>query len=202
VIAPVELVLFDLGGVLVEVGGVARMKELAGIERDEELWQRWLACRWVRTFERGECTPDDFAAGVVEDWALPIEPSAFIAAFQAWIDAPFAGAGALVQEVRAVTAVGCLSNTNALHYDEYFSRWWVDTFDYEFLSFQLGAVKPDRDLFDRVAERLPTTRDRVLFLDDNAINVHGAIDAGFTAVQVRGIDEARAALVAAGVVPR
>ena len=40
---------------------------------------------------------------------------------------------------------------------------------------------------------------RVLFLDDNALNVDGAAAAGFTAIQVRGVDEARRALVAAGV---
>jgi hypothetical protein len=49
----IDLVLFDLGGVLIELGGVAAMMELAGIDTDDELWLRWLSCRWVRTFERG-----------------------------------------------------------------------------------------------------------------------------------------------------
>ena len=32
---PIEIVLFDLGGVLLEVGGVAPMRELSGIDTDE-----------------------------------------------------------------------------------------------------------------------------------------------------------------------
>ena len=52
-------------------------------------------------------------------------------------------------------------------------------------------VKPDRDLFDRVASLLPVPRDRVLFLDDNTINVEGATAAGFVASRARGVDEAR-----------
>ena len=51
--APFDVVLFDLGGVLVDFGGVQAMKELSGITDDDELWHRWLTCRWVREFERG-----------------------------------------------------------------------------------------------------------------------------------------------------
>jgi HAD superfamily hydrolase (TIGR01509 family) len=60
-------------------------------------------------------------------------------------------------------------------------------------------LKPDREVFDRVASQLPAPRERVLFLDDNALNVDGAISAGFQAARVQGVDEARAALVAANV---
>ena len=57
----IEIVLFDLGGVLIELDGVASMRELTGIESDDELWRRWLGCRWVRSYERGGCSADDFA---------------------------------------------------------------------------------------------------------------------------------------------
>ena len=41
----IEFVLFDLGGVLVDPGGVGPMRELSRIGTDEELWARWLSCR-------------------------------------------------------------------------------------------------------------------------------------------------------------
>src|ERR1700683_947261 len=62
--ARTELVLFDLGGVLIAPGGVAPMRELSGLGSDEALWTRWLSCPWVRRFEAGQCTPEEFAAGV------------------------------------------------------------------------------------------------------------------------------------------
>jgi glucose-1-phosphatase len=190
----IDVVLFDLGGVLIEFGGVAPMKELAGIESDDELWRRWLTCRWVRSFERGECSAEDFAAGVVDDWALSVPPEAFLEAFREWPRGPLPGADALVQSVQRVVPAACLSNTNALHWQN-FSRWPIlDAFDFRFLSFELGMLKPDRDVFERVAQLLPAPPERVLFLDDNALNVEAAAAVGYTAVRVNGVAEAEQAL--------
>ncbi len=197
----IDIVLFDLGGVLVDFGGVDAMKQLAGIEDDELLWHRWLTCPWVRRFECGGCTNDEFATGMVDEWELDVTPEDFLDQFRSWIGGPLPGADALVDQVRRTHPAGCLSNTNALHWDHNFVRWPIlDAFDFRFLSFQLGIVKPDRALFERVAELLPVDADRVLFLDDNIVNVEGARAVGFLAERVRGVEEARSALSSVGVI--
>lgn len=53
---PVDIVLFDLGGVLIELGGVSALQEMAGIASDDQVWQRWLTSPWVRNFENGRCS--------------------------------------------------------------------------------------------------------------------------------------------------
>ena len=197
---PIDLVLFDLGGVLIELGGVTSMRELTGIESDDELWSRWLACPWVRRYERGQCSPDEFATGLVDEWELTVEPAAFLDAFAAWPIGPYAGADELVARTRDATTVGCLSNTNVGHWDRNFSRWPIfETFDHRFLSFELGLLKPDREVFDHVAQLVEIRPDRILFLDDNQQNVDGARAAGFTAARTRGVAEAERALLDAGV---
>ena len=196
----VEIVLFDLGGVLLEVGGVGPMRELSGIDTDEELWARWLGCRWVQQLEAGRCTPDEFAAGVVADWELAVSPAAFLATFGAWVNQPFPGARELVAETGAAARIGCLSNTNAFQWDAHFGALpLMDAFEFRFLSFELGLVKPDPAIFAAVAAGLPASPERVLFLDDNAVNVDAAASYGFAARHVRGVAEARHALVAEGV---
>ena len=196
---PVEVVLFDLGGVLIDFGGVDAMRELAGIDDVDEVWRRWLACEWVRAFERGHCSADEFAAGVVADWDLAIDGPAYLAAFSGWIGDALPGAAELVADVRAVARVGCLSNTNAVHW-VHWARWpFLHDLDFRFLSFELGLVKPDRDLFEHVAEQLPVDAAYALFLDDNLVNVEAAVAAGFQAAHVRGPAEARAALSERGV---
>jgi HAD superfamily hydrolase (TIGR01509 family) len=193
--APVDLVLFDLGGVLIDFGGVGAMRDLSGIDSDDELWRRWLSCPWVRSLERGHCTPVEFSVGMVQEWQLQLDPADFLSAFGRWLGGPMEGAEALVAEVKEHRSVGCLSNTNRVHWDGHFGRWpLLDALDYRFLSFELGMVKPDAEIFERVAELLPVPRERVVFLDDNLINIEAARSAGFQGDHVRGVLEARRVL--------
>jgi putative hydrolase of the HAD superfamily len=196
----VDLVLFDLGGVLIELAGVRAMLELTGLASEEELWRRWLTCRWVRRFESGGCSETEFAAGVVAEWQLDLSASAFLAAFREWPVGPLPGAAELVAQTRASVATGCFSNTNALHWHGHVATWpLASLFDHRFLSFELGLLKPDVAAFAHVADLLEVPAQRVLFLDDNALNVAGAVAAGFQATRATGVDEARQRLVEAAV---
>lgn len=196
----IDLVLFDLRGVLIRPGGVASMRALSGIDSDEALWTRWLGCPWVQRFEAGRCSPEEFAAGVVADWELELEPAAFLDAFGGWPEPPFEGALELVESVQARVPAGFLSNMNSFQWAaNYEGIPLTDAFAFRFLSFELGLVKPDAAIFEAVAARLPVARERVLFLDDNVVNMEAAKAAGFAAVHVRGVDAARRALVSAGV---
>ncbi len=64
--------------------------------------------------------------------------------------------------------------------------------------YQVGKLKPDGDYFLHIVERVDADPARVLFVDDNAINVEGARAAGLNAHVVRGPDDFRARLVALG----
>ncbi|HVT65931.1 MAG TPA: HAD family phosphatase [Mycobacteriales bacterium] len=191
----VEAVVFDLGGVLAEFSGVATMRDLAKISSDEELWARWLGCEWVRRFERGQCSPEAFADGMVNEWRLPMTGAEFLATFGDWVQQPYDGAEELVAETAERVCVAMLSNMNAVHWDGVVSTWpLIKRFDHVFTSFQLGLIKPDAEVFHHVVDALGVEPSQVLFVDDNIINVEGALSAGLQAQQVRGVAEARAAV--------
>ena len=61
--------------------------------------------------------------------------------------------------------------------------------------FELGMVKPDREIFDHVVADLGIAGSAVLFLDDNQLNVAAARKAGLNAELAKGIEAAREALV-------
>lgn len=192
----VSTVVFDLGGVLAEFGGVARMRALSGVDSDEELWRRWLTCDWVRRFERGSCTPEEFARGVVDDWGLALDAGGFLDEFGRWLVGPLPGASDLVSAVRAHVPVACLSNTNRVHWEAGAARWpLLHEFDQTFLSFEIGLVKPDREVFDHVVSALGVPADEIVFLDDNALNVDAANDVGLRARRVVGVEQAKDVLV-------
>jgi len=195
----VEFVLFDLGGVLIELGGVATLQEMAGIASDDDVWHRWLASPWVRRFETGRCSAVEFSAGVVAEWQLDLTPERFLEVFRDWPIGPYPGAQDLVDQVHRSVPVGCLSNTNSMHWEHQSATWpMLDGFDRRFLSFELGLVKPDVDIFQAVADQLPVDPARVLFLDDVALNTDAARSFGFRSEQVRGPEECRTALTAVG----
>lgn len=191
----IEVVLFDIGGVLAEWTGLPVMRELTRAASDLDVAGRWLMSPWVRRFESGNCSEQEFAEGVVAEWGFPFTPEQFLEKFLSWLDDPFAGAEQMVRETTAHASVGCLSNTNSLAWREIISHWPLAAlFEHRLLSFELGAVKPDREIFGLVVEQLPVPPDGILFLDDNAINVEGALASGFRAEQARGVAEARAVL--------
>jgi HAD superfamily hydrolase (TIGR01509 family) len=196
----VDVVLFDLGGVLVDLGGMPELKLFAGGGASEDdLWRRWLECPWVRRFERGLCDADSFSRGMVDAWSMTVGPEEFLEAFVAWPRGLLPGARELVLSIRPALRVGCLSNTNSLHADRQWSEFGLaELFEDRFLSHEMGLVKPDRAAFDHVVNLLGCRAERVLFLDDNQINVEGARVAGLRSERARGIEEAQAILVAAG----
>jgi HAD superfamily hydrolase (TIGR01509 family) len=195
----IEVVLFDLGGVLVDIGGIGDLGAFAGESSEDELWRRWLACPWVRRFERGHCDADSFSHGMVDSWSMSIEPEVFLEAFASWPRGLLPGARELVRSISTTSRVGCLSNTNAIHADRHWTEFGIaDLFEERFLSHEMGLVKPDRAAFEYVVEALECPAERILFLDDNQINVDGARAAGLRSERAQGIDDARSLLASIG----
>ena len=196
----VDFVLFDLGGVLIKMGDVSSLQELAAVVGNEEEWHRWLASPWVRRFEKGECSASEFSTGVVSEWALDLAPERFLEIFRDWPIGPYPGTAEVLAEVKRWVPIGCLSNTNTMHWEHQTTLWpMLDMFDFRFLSFELGFAKPDQAIFRAVADRLPFSRDRILYLDDVAVNSEATRSFGFQSRQVLGIDEVKRELSEVGV---
>ena len=194
-----EVVLFDLGGVLIELGGIADLASFAQEWSEDELWRRWLECPWVRRFERGQCGADEFAVGMVDSWSMTVEPDVFLEAFAGWPLGLLPGAHELVHSIKPAARVCCLSNTNTVHAERQWAEFGLEGFFEErFFSHEMGLVKPDREAFDHVIKALGCPAEKILFLDDNQINVDGARAAGLRAERTRGTTEARAVLNHAG----
>ena len=194
----IEVVLFDMGGVLVELGS---LPELLGTDRsDEVFWPQWLGSEAVQRFERGEGSPEDFAKQAVVDLELTISPDAFLSNFARFPKGLYPGSARLVEETAAVVGTGVLSNTNALHWQTQPDAATISSmFDHSFLSYEIGSVKPEPVIFAHVLSHLGLGGDQVLFIDDNAINVDGARGCGLQAAMAKGPKQARHVLVEAGI---
>lgn len=176
----VDVVLFDLGGVLIELAGVAKMLEWApDLGSTDELWRRWLHSEAVRRFETGRIGRDEFAVALVREFALPVPHGEFIEAFTWWPRAVFPGALELLAQMRGRYRIASVSNTNEIHWERFANAWSLAAaFHHNFPSHQVGKLKPDAEYFEHVLAELGVPAQRVLFIDDNAINVEAAARLG------------------------
>jgi putative hydrolase of the HAD superfamily len=199
----IDFVLFDLGGVLIELGNLASLQEMSEMVGTEENWHQWLASPWVRRFEKGQCSATEFSVGVISEWGIDIAPERFLEIFRDWPIGPYPGTTELLTELRSSLPIGCLSNTNSMHWEHQTSLWpMLDLFDLRFLSFELGFAKPDEAIFHAVSDQIPFGRERILYFDDVEANADAASVFGFRSVHVQGIEEAKTVLREVGVLCR
>jgi putative hydrolase of the HAD superfamily len=193
---PFDVILFDLGGVLIELAGVDRMLELCNHAFSaDELWTRWLASEGVRQFESGRASADEFGTAMLGEFGLSIAAAQFLEEFTAWPKGVFPGSFELLEQLSASYRLACLSNTNVLHWPRVCDEMGLARyFESSFASHLVGMLKPDIEIFQHVVEQLGCPPARILFLDDNQLNVASATAAGMVARRVAGLEEVRAAL--------
>ena len=197
----IRVVLFDVGGVLVELSGVPLLLGLMDNRVSvEDLLVMWLKSPAVRSFERGQTTPEMFAEQLIKEIGLPISDRQFIADFTRWPTGLFPGALELVRRVPASYLRATLCNTNVLHWPRLMDEMMLaNAFDHHFASHLIGRIKPDEDAFQHVMDTLNCEASAILFLDDNRLNVEAARNLGIRAVQVKGVEGAERALIEAGI---
>jgi glucose-1-phosphatase len=197
----IRVVLFDLGGVLVDVIGPGSLLRWLGDRvTPEQLWPMWLGSSVVREFEAGRVAPDVFADRLIADLGLPVDRRQFLDDFAQWPRSLYAGAAELLGRIRAPYLRASLSNTNVVHWPRMTDALKLGAlFDHHFPSHLTGKLKPDAEVFAHVAGALACEPSAILFLDDQPLNVEGARAAGLRAARVTGVAEAESALVAAGV---
>jgi putative hydrolase of the HAD superfamily len=197
-----RVVLFDVGGVLVENSGISTMIAwMGGNVSQEELFKKWLTSPAIRSFETGMTTAPAFADQLIAEMALPVCRDMFLEEFTRWPSRLFTGAIDLVQRIPKRYTRATLSNTNLLHWPRIMEEMHLaEAFDYHFPSHLTGKIKPDEEAFRFVINALKCSAPEVLFLDDSRLNVEAARSYGINAVQLDGIAAAERALEEFGVI--
>jgi len=197
VIAPQNLrhLVFDLGGVLIQLNP-QRLRSVLSAEAMDS-WKQWMLTDPIAVrFESGHCSVETFIRAAAQHIGCD-DQTGLRVAFSEWVQGPHPSAGSILSAVRPPVQVHCLSNTNALHWARLQPRiepW----FQHCFLSHQLKMAKPDVAIYLHVAEVLGAAPEEILFVDDNPLNVRGAIAAGWQARHVRHFQDTVALLSAAG----
>ncbi len=192
----IDTIVFDLGGVLVELGGMKTMHAWMGNKyNDERLMELWLSSKTVRNFETGKCSPKVFVENIVKELELPVSPDQFLDQFITWPSGLFPGVQSLLERLGEQYTLVSLSNTNEIHWPIVMNDLGLHTyFHHHFPSHLTGRFKPDLKTFQNVLTTLGKSSNQILFFDDSATNTAAAQKLGIKAIRTIGFEEvARAA---------
>ncbi len=196
-VSPPTVLLFDLGGVLLESTAFERLNDLLPHPVDsDDLKARWLASPAARAFERGRIAPATFAQHLVAEWGLACTPTALLAEYASWVRGFEPGTLELLASLRGRYRLACLSNSNEVHWNRF--DGFRGVFDIALASHLLGEVKPDAACFTRALEALGVEPAAVAFFDDARPNVEAARALGIRAHRTLGLAGVRAVLATEG----
>lgn len=197
--APLPVVLFDLGEVLVHLRfsrGMARLLQLTG--GDPQLAQQHSAIfmdPFVLEWNAGLWSPAAFLTALCQ--RLGPRPVALHAAAEAWCDVfdPYPEMEQLAAEVLgAGHPTWLLSNTDPLHFSRLATAIpLLGRFTGLHLSYEVGAAKPSAQFFERFLERSGHAPGDCVFLDDRpefvataqALGLRAAVHSGDVAASRR-----------------
>lgn len=107
----------------------------------------------------------------------------------------------LVKKVKeqGVTTILCTNNEKyrVLHIKNKFS--FDDIFDHVVASYDIGAKKPDKEIFDRVVEVANARKEEIVFCDDDEEHVEAARNYGMKVILFKDIEQLKQELEKLGI---
>jgi glucose-1-phosphatase len=197
-ISNIKALLFDLGGVVVEIDFNRAFTHWQPISRLSlvELKAAFAFDVPYQQHERGEITANEYFAYLARHLQLQDDLARIAEGWNSIFIAEITETRLAVEAARAQLPCYAFTNTNAAHQAAWSAKFpaVVRAFDRIFVSSEIGHRKPDRSAFEFVARSVGVPMESILFFDDTLVNVEGALAAGLEAVHVRGPADVRAAL--------
>jgi putative hydrolase of the HAD superfamily len=213
-VAPLQAVIFDYGGVLRGDGREEwdTVDAAAGLPPGT-LWAAWHDIPEYRLSRAGAIDGVEFRAAIHRALMPTAGDAARAEAVLAALEAHLAGLPPIDPDMRALLArlravrgleLGLLSNANRGYSERLRARGVTDFFDDVVVSGDVGLAKPDPAVFRLAAERLGVAPATCLMIDDQAQHLRGAATTGMRTHRFgppRGLAALVARLDAEGVLP-
>ena len=189
-----KVLLFDLGRVLIDFDHLRSAERIAGFcsKTPRQIYDLFFESDATIAFESGKISPEDFYSQVKQMLKLKLSYTSFE---PIWNDIFFLSAKnravfSLVNNLRANYKTVMLSNINILHYEYLKKNFPVfGVFDKVFLSFQLGRVKPDKEIYNLVIQNLGVNPQEIFYTDDRAELVQSAKSLGIKGCVFTNFDQ-------------
>lgn len=163
-----EVIVFDLGNTIIKFDHNIAAKKLSNLFRHDskKIYDSFFDSNLTRDFEKGLVSPKEFHKKMSEHLGIKLPYKDFVAI---WNDIFWADEDAceIVRQLKKTYKLFLLSNVNRLHF-EYIAKKFeiIKIFDELVLSYVLGAMKPERVVFEHVVKLAGGDRTKLLYIDD------------------------------------
>ncbi|WP_205512935.1 HAD family hydrolase [Longitalea arenae] len=191
--APVKSIIFDLGGVLLnlDVAKTSKAFKDLGITQIDELFRIGFAASFFKDYEKGTISDEEFVQSALE---LTHPGTTKEQVIDAWnvmlLDFP-AERVTFLKELKSKYRLFLFSNTNHIHllsfhktYREVYGSEMDELFEKAYYSHLIKLRKPDVPAFEYVIKDSGVNAAETLFIDDALVNVEGARLAGLQAIHL------------------
>jgi FMN phosphatase YigB (HAD superfamily) len=198
-----DALLFDLGRVVLDIDFNKTLVCWAGHAGCEpaHLVGRFARDDIYQRHETGKIGDAEFFAALRTSLGVDLSDAQFLEGWNAIFTGEMPGIAPLLQRAAQRLPLYAFPNTNAAHV-EHFSETYAGVlghFREIFLSSAIGLRKPDAAAYDHVVKAIGVPASRIVFFDDLAENIKGALARGLTAVHVTSPDDVAHALAALGI---
>ena len=189
----VRAVVFDLGGVLIEVDPERcfRFWSEHSTSTAESLRPRFVIDEPYERHERGEIEFSEYAAHLRRRFAIELDDSLMREGWNALLGDALPGAVDAIAQASRRYPCFLFSNSNAVHQATWSEaqRELLAPLRGQFVSSDLGLRKPELPAYKKVAKLAGFAPGELMYFDDLEQNVTAARRAGLQAIQVDGPED-------------
>jgi glucose-1-phosphatase len=189
----IKNIIFDLGGVLLNINPLLSLLELekvSGITK-EELIVKLASEQIFEKFDTGSLNPAQFRSTLCQILNKNVNDSEMDRIWnKLLLDFPPPRVE-MLQQIRKNYRVFLLSNTNSIHFDHYTREFhekyeipMISLFERLFLSYEIGIHKPDAGIYNYVLQHADINASESVFFDDSIANVEAAVLQGIEGIQI------------------
>lgn len=194
----VKALLFDLGGVVLEVDFGKVFGSLASLSTmtEKEIKARFTMDKHYQQHERGEIETSEYFEHLRQSFELTATDAEIADSWNAIFGLQMTASLDAIDRVRHNIPCYGFSNTNRchqLHWEHHFPRI-SGTFEKLFVSSEIGLRKPEAEAFKFILGEMSSEPHEVLFFDDSQENLDGAQQLGIETVLVTGSESVVSAL--------
>tara|TARA_R110002096_G_scaffold228601_4_gene418096 strand:+ start:203 stop:799 length:597 start_codon:yes stop_codon:yes gene_type:complete len=181
--------LFDVGNVIIKFDfrKAARSIEPFCKVTAEEALER--VAKLTPLLELGQLSPDEFIAKATGEVGFSGSSEFFRASFEDIFELNQPIADFIKAQKSAGARLYLLSNTNGIHVPFFESTYPVfDLFDGKAYSHEIGAMKPDPEIYRAAIASLNLIPENTIYVDDLAANCEAGRKAGFLTIEYHADD--------------